>query len=139
MKKSIIIDKPVDVVFDYVQMEFAKAFKCSPQKLLNKQLKLSQKNNRNYMVDMVQVIVKHDKNQAIVFTNTTKADIITVQYLFEGQGEFTQLTIIETSQGNDSIIHSLYHTLNRLPLISLPIKSRIQTKLEQLKDQIEEL
>lgn len=137
IKESIFINKPINEVWDFIEMEFAKAFKCSPQALLGKTTNAESMNYTGKSFKVHQVVTIHDKESHFAFTSENSKDLVESHYEFEADPEGTYLTTYEIGTGVDSKLRTLNYQLFSLPILRGSTKKKLRRRLEGLRAMIE--
>lgn len=65
LKDEVFIEKPVEEVWDFIVLEYAKSFKCSPSQLKDKTLETTAKTFNNQEVKISQRVVIFEENSKI--------------------------------------------------------------------------
>lgn len=137
LKEEIFIQKPIQEVWDFVVLEYAKSFKCSPSQLMGKEISTVTKNFSNQEFKITQrVSVFEDKQKIEVISENAKDKVITGYELTEDD-DGTFLSTYEFGEGKDSILRSWNYKLWSLPLLRNSSKKRLRNRLETIKGLIE--
>lgn len=137
IKETVFINKPLDEVWDFVEMEFAKAFKCSPKALLGKKTEIDSMNFTGKTIRVKQEVIIHDEKAHFAFVSENAKDRVESHYEFEADPEGTYLTTYEVGQGVDSKLRTWNYTLFTLPILNRSTKKKLRARLEGLKIMIE--
>lgn len=137
LKETIFIEKPINEVWDFIEMEFAKAFKCSPQALLGKTTTADSMNFTGKPIKVNQVVTIHDKESHFAFTSENSKDRVESHYEFEADPEGTYLTTYEIGSGVQSKMRTWNYQLFTLPILRGSTKKKLRRRLEGLKAMIE--
>lgn len=129
MKETVWINKDIETVWDFVELEFAKAFKCSPKKLQEKELKL-----KHGSKEIIQSIPVQDRPDHLVLLSEDDTDIVETHYKFypdEIEGSYIEM--YEIGKGKKSVFKTLFYKILDLPLLRTKKRKRLRTRLESIK------
>ncbi len=128
MKETIWIDRDIEVVWDYVELEFAKIFKCSPKKLSQKTLVIKRGNK-----EITQSIKMQDKPHHLVLLSEDESDLVETHYtLFEDE-EGCFLSLHEVGKGKKNALKTLYYRAQKLPILRSKRKKELRDRLYSIK------
>lgn len=132
LKGSIIINKPLDVVWKSIEKQFAKSFKTSPSKLPDAKMELKQKvNNREIIIE--QSVLRYEPNTLISFQSLSKDVQSITTYSLNPADEFTRVTLTDETSGQGGVIRRGLFFILTLPPFNQSAKSRLKTRLKGLK------
>lgn len=134
LKDTVFIEKPRDEVWDFIVMEFAKAFKTSPSKIQEKTHKVKAGKNR---VDAQQRITVLEKPTLLKMETFSPRDIVTLTYELHDDEDGCFVTLIEEGKGNKNPIRTLAYSVRTLPLFRGRKKQVLRARLEAMKNIIE--
>lgn len=137
LKETIFIEKPINEVWYFIEMEFAKAFKCSPKALLGKTTTVDSMNFTGKSITVSQVVTIHDNQSHFAFTSENSKDRVESHYVLEADPEGTYLTTYEIGTGVQSKMRTLNYQLFTLPILRGSTKKKLRRRLEGLKTMIE--
>lgn len=139
IKETIYIEKPIDEVWNFVEMEFAKVFKTSPSKLIGKTITVETMNFTGKMFNIEQSITTQEKNKELILRSESGKDIVLCHYQFDADGENgTYLTSFEDGEGKSSKLRTWNYTLMTLPILRGSSKKKLRRRLEGIKMMLEE-
>ena len=136
IKETVYIEKPLEEVWDYVHMEFAKSFKCSPSQLEGKEIK-SKARTMNGEIEIIQTATKVIPNELIEVVSIGGNTISTKIYEFVGDDEGTYLTTGEKGEGKDSFIKTMNYKILSLPILRNSTKKKMRQGLAYIKADLE--
>lgn len=134
---SIYIQENIEIVWDQVILEFAKAFKTSPSKVGDKVLKTTTDRGKGVKVDIEQKIEIIKPFEEFTLITTSDMDFLTSTYKFEEDDDGTFLTITETASGNKGGWRSFAFKIAMMPGFNHSYKKRLQYRLEAIKAYVE--
>lgn len=137
VKETIFIEKPINEVWDFIELEFAKAFKCSPQALLGKTTTIDSMNFTGKTIKVNQEVIIHDKESHFAFVSLNSKDRVESHYEFSADPEGTYLTTYEIGSGVESKLRTWNYTLFTLPILRGSTKKKLRRRLEGLKSMME--
>ncbi|CAM4306533.1 SRPBCC domain-containing protein [Erysipelothrix inopinata] len=139
IKETIYIEKPINEVWDFVELQFAKAFKCSPSKILGKETTAETLNFTGKTMTVSQKITTVDKEKHLVMTSESGKDLVESHYEFEADeaDNGTYLTFYESGEGKKSKLRSMNFSFFSLPILRRSTKKKFRRRLESLKVMIE--
>lgn len=128
MKETIWINRDIGTVWNFVELEFAKSFKCSPKKLINKKnvIKRGKK-------EITQSIIIQDKPHHLAILSEDKTDHVETHYEFLEDDEGSFLSLREFGKGKNSVFKTLYYKAQTLPIIRSKRKRQQRQRLESIK------
>ena len=128
MKETIWINKDRETVWDFVVLEFAKAFKCSPRQLQKKEIVLQRKSKK-----ITQTVPIQDKPKQLVLVSEDEKEIVETHYEFSEDDDGSFLTVYEIGKGKNSLIRTLFYKAQSLPILRGRRKKRTRQRLESIK------
>lgn len=138
LQAQIWIDKPIEEVWHFIELEFAKVFKCSPSKLLNQEIKSTARNFNGQEISIEQRVTVLEPNHLITIESINSKDRVFTSYeLIKDEEGGTYLSTTEDGEGVTSKARSLNYKLMSLPIISRGSKKRLYKRLETMKYIIE--
>ncbi len=137
LKEEIFIEKPVEEVWDYIVLEYAKSFKCSPSQLKDKVLETTAKTFNNKEVKISQKVVQFEENKLIEVLSENSRDKVTTGYSLTEDPDGTFLATYEIGEGQDGFLRSLNYKLWTLPFLRKSTVKRLRVRLETIKGLIE--
>lgn len=137
LKEEIFIQKPIQEVWDFVVLEYAKSFKCSPSQLLGKETKTVTKNFSNQEFKITQTVTVLDDLQKVEVVSESTKDKVTTGYELTDDEDGTFLSTYEFGEGKDSFLRSWNYKLWSMPLLRNSSKKRLRNRLETIKGLIE--
>lgn len=132
MPESIWISKDVETVWDFIEMEFAKVFKCSPNKLKNQTMTVKQGKKKIH-----QKIIVHDRQSHLALLSEDKTNHVETHYKFYPEKEGSFLEMYEIGKGKNNPLVTFYYKITSLPLLRYRKKKRYRLRLESFKQTIE--
>ena len=133
MKETIYINKDIETVWDFVELEFAKVFKCSPKKLKGKQITVKRKGK-----DLTQTIIIHNKPHHLALLSEDDYDHVETHYQMLADEDGCFLTLHEFGKGKNNLLKTLFYKSQKLPIIHSRRKKQQRQRLESLKYLIEQ-
>lgn len=134
LKEQIWIDKSVEDVWSFIENEFAKAFKCSPSKLLNASTKVKTRTFSGHETTLSQSVTVLEPLKQIIISSENTKDRVLTGYEVESDGENgTIVSIFEDGEGIEKKSRSWNYKLMTLPIINRGSKKRLRQKLESIK------
>ncbi|CAM3670383.1 hypothetical protein ERUR111494_06225 [Erysipelothrix urinaevulpis] len=133
MKETVWINKSVDEVWDFVELEFAKVFKCSPKKLHEKTLKIKHGGK-----EVIQSIPVQERPNHLVLLSEDQDNVVETHYKFiadDNDGSF--LEIYEEGKGKNSTGKTIMYKVLDLPLLRTKKRKRLRQRIESIKYFIE--
>lgn len=137
IKDTIFIEKPIEEVWDYIVLEYAKSFKCSPSQLNGKQIESTARSFNNKVINIKQTVVKLVENEVIEVESENSRDTVVTGYSLTNDEDGTFLTTYENGEGKESTLRSWNYKLWTFPLLNRSTKKRLRYRLETLKGLIE--
>ena len=128
MKETIWIDREVEEVWDFVELEFAKIFKCSPKKLSEKTLTIKRGNK-----EICQSIKVQDKPHRLVLLSEDDTDLVETHYTFIDDNEGSFVSLHELGKGKKNILRTLYYKAQDLPILRSKRKKKLRDRLYSIK------
>lgn len=133
LRDEVFIQKPIDEVWDYIVLEYAKSFKCSPSQLEGKEIESVAKAFNNQEVKIKQKVVTLIDNKKIEVVSENAKDKVTTGYELTEDEDGTFLSTYELGEGKDSFLRSLNYKLWTLPVLRNSSKKRLRHRLETIK------
>ncbi len=137
LKEEIFIQKPIQEVWDYVVLEYAKSFKCSPSQLKDKEIESVAKTFNNQEVKIKQSVVTFEENTKIEVVSENAKDKVITGYTLTPDEDGTFLATYEQGEGKNSFFRSMNYKLWTLPILRNSSKKRLRHRLETIKGLIE--
>ncbi len=137
LKDEIFIAKPVEEVWDYIVLEYAKSFKCSPSQLSDKVLETTAKTFNNKEVKITQKVSILKENETIEVISENSKDKVATGYTLSSDPDGTFLGTYEKGEGQDSFLRTLNYKLWSLPILKKSSARRLRARLETIKGLIE--
>lgn len=137
LQAQIFIEKPVEEVWRFIELEFAKVFKCSPSKLLNQEIKSTARNFNGQEISIEQKVTVFEPNTKITIESINSKDRVFTSYELIADADGTFLSTTEDGHGVSSKARSLNYKLMSLPIISRGSRKRLLKRLETMKYIIE--
>ena len=128
MKETIWIDREVEEVWDFVELEFAKIFKCSPKKLSEKTLTIKRGNK-----EICQSIKVQDKPHRLVLVSEDDSDLVETHYTFIEDNEGSFVSLYELGKGKKNVLRTLYYKAQNLPILKSKRKKKLRDRLYSIK------
>lgn len=134
IKEQIWIDKPLEDVWSFIEKEFAKAFKCSPSKLLNATTSVKTKTFSGHETTLKQTVSELQSLSRLVIVSENSKDRVFTGYEVVSDDEGgTFVTLYEQGEGIEKKSRSWNYTLMTLPIINRGSKKRLRRRLESIK------
>lgn len=137
LKEEIFIAKPIQEVWDFIVLEYAKSFKCSPSQLKDKEVETVARNFNNQEFKITQKVVTFDVNRKIEIVSENKKDRVTTGYELTEDKDGTFLVSYEFGEGKESFFKSLNYKLWSLPILRNSSKKRLRHRLEMVQGLLE--
>lgn len=137
VKETVFIEKPINEVWDFIELEFAKAFKCSPKALLGKTTTMESMNFTGKPIKVNQEVIIHDRESHFAFVSVNSKDRVESHYEFSADPDGTYLTTYEVGEGVNSKLRTWNYTLFTLPILRGSTKKKLRNRLEGLRMMIE--
>lgn len=134
IKEQIWIGKTQEQVWSFIEMEFAKAFKCSPSKLLNSTTTTKTRTFSGHETSLKQVVSEHVPMERLVIVSQSSKDKVITGYELVSDGEKgTFVTLFEDGEGIEKKTRTWNYKLMTLPIINRGSKKRLRSRLESIK------
>ena len=134
IKEQIWIDKSLEEVWKFIEMEFAKAFKCSPSKLIDATTSVKSKTFAGQEITLTQSFSEVIANQRLVLVSENMKDRVETTYALQSDEEHgTFLTLTEDGKGVEKKLRSWNYALMALPILNRGSKKRLRRRLESIK------
>lgn len=137
VRAEIFIEKPIEEVWQFIEMEFAKVFKCSPKQLLDKSIETKTHTFSGHEIAIKQRISKLEPNVRLEMESENTKDFVVTGYELTADSEGTFLATYEEGEGKESKIRSLNYKFMALPFLKNGSKKRLMRRLESMKYLIE--
>lgn len=128
MKETIWINHDQEAVWDFVVLEFAKIFKCSPRQLKTKEITIKRASKK-----ITQSIPIQDKPNKLMLLSEDEKDRVETHYEFSKEDEGSFLSIYELGTGKDNFLRTLFYKAQSLPFIRSGRRKRLRQRLESIK------
>ena len=136
IRERIFIEKPISEVWDYVVLELAKSFKCSPSQLKGKEVK-STTQNFGSSVEITQTVTELEPQEYVeIVSESSKTRAVKI-YEFEADEDGTYLVTGEKGEGINSIFRTWNFRLLELPVLRNSTKKKLRFSLEYIKASLE--
>ncbi len=134
IKEQIWIDKSQADVWGFIEKEFAKAFKCSPSKLMNATTTTKTRTFSGHETTLKQIVTEHEPMTRLVIVSENSKDRVITGYEVESDQEVgTFVTLFEDGEGIEKKSRSWNYKLMTLPIINRGSKKRLRKRLESIK------
>lgn len=135
IKEQIWIEKSQQEVWKFIEMEFAKAFKCSPSKLIEATTTVKTQTFTGKQTTLKQSISEVIANEKLVLVSENAKDRVETSYSLQSdeQEKGTFLTLTEDGKGVEKKLRSWNYALMALPLLNRGSKKRLRRRLESIK------
>lgn len=133
LKDEVFIEKPINEVWDYIVLEYAKSFKCSPSQLKEKEIESVARTFNNQEVKIRQKVITLEENKKIEVISENKKDKVTTGYELTEDVDGTYLSTYEMGEGKEGFLRSLNYKLWTLPILRNSSKKRLRHRLETIK------
>lgn len=128
MKETIWINKNREAVWDFVVLEFAKAFKCSPRQLIKKEIVITRKSKK-----ITQTVPIQDKPEKLVLVSEDEKERVETHYEFTEDEDGSFLSVYEVGRGKNNMFRTLFYKAQSLPILRSRRKKRTRQRLESIK------
>lgn len=138
LKEEIFIQKPIDEVWDFIVLEYAKSFKCSPSQLKGKTTESVARTFTNKEFKITQTVTEViDKERIEVVSENNRDRVLTGYSLIEDE-DGTFLTTYEKGEGKESRLRTWNYKLWSMPLLRRSTVKRLRQRVESIKYILEE-
>ncbi|WP_166083058.1 hypothetical protein [Erysipelothrix anatis] len=139
IKETIYIEKPIEEVWNFIELEFAKVFKTSPSKLLGKTIEAETMNFTGKVIAIRQEVTIQEKPHRLIIQSESGRDLVETEYILETDeaGTGTYLTASESGKGKKSTLRSLNYSLMSLPILRGSAKKKVRARIEGIKILVE--
>ncbi|NLW15056.1 MAG: hypothetical protein GX038_02185 [Erysipelothrix sp.] len=137
LKEEIFIEKPIEEVWEYIVLEYAKSFKCSPSQLKDKVLETKAKTFNNQEVSITQTVVALEEGVKIEVASENSKDYVVTGYELSADEDGTFLSTYEEGKGQNSTLRTLNYKLWTLPFLKKSSVRRLRQRLESIKGILE--
>lgn len=138
IQEQIWIDKPIDDVWNFIELEFAKVFKCSPSKLSGKEIKAQASNFTGQRIEIIQRIAELQKPNRLVLESENSKDRVRTIYELEADGDAaTFLRSSEMGEGISSKMRTFNYKVMGLPILRSGSKKKLRNRLDSIKMMLE--
>lgn len=136
IKETVLIEKPINEVWDYIVMELAKSFHCSPSQLEGKVVETTAESFRGKVTikQSVSIVRPMEYIEIISENDDTLARKI---YEFVEDEFGTHLTSGEAGEGKKSILRTWNYKLLSFPILRNSSKKKLRYGLMYIKDALE--
>lgn len=137
VKEEVFIEKPVQEVWDFIVLELAKSFKCSPSKLQSKEIETTVKSFGNNDIKIKQFIGDYQPNKRIEIVSEGNKDIVKMVYELTEDNDGTFLMTFEVGEGKSSFFRTMNYKFMSLPIMKRSTSKRLRQRLETMKGFLE--
>ncbi len=135
---SIMVCKDVKTVWQKIETEFCKAFKCNIDNLINKRITHKTTSYTGSPIEVNQEVIEYNPGESIAINSEKGDDVVTSRYLVETVTDTaTRVTLTITSENRKSVLKHWNFKLMSLPVLKSGTKRRIRLQLNGLKTIIE--
>lgn len=137
IQEEVYIQRPLVEVWDFVVLEFAKVFKCSPSKIEGKSTITSAKTTGGTERKVTQTIKEVVLHEKIVLITKSDQDYVEMVYLFRADETGVFLSSYEIGTGEGSLFQKVGYKLMQLPVLRNSTKKRLRSRLLTIKGILE--
>jgi hypothetical protein len=136
IKETVLIEKPLNEVWDFLIMELAKNFKCSPSQLEKKVLETKAESFRG-KVTIKQTVSEIRPMEFIEIISENEDTLARKIYELVEDDLGTHLTSGEDGEGKNSILRTWNYKLMSFPVLRNASKKKLRYGLLYIKDTLE--
>lgn len=138
VSRSIIINKDHSAVWEKIQGEFCKTFKCKASELMNGKASIKTKSSSGKPLRLYQAVADFQPQRSITVDSITGDNIVSSTYLVEIERPGSSKVTLSVEGNNyKSRFRSLVYKIMDLPFLQKGTASRLDLQLRRLKHSIE--
>lgn len=137
IQEEVYIQRPLIDVWDFVVLEFAKVFKCSPSKIEGRSTTTYAKTTSGAERKVIQTIKEVVLHEKIVLITKSDHDYVEMVYLFKDDENGVFLSSYEIGKGQGSFFQKIGYKLMQLPILRNSTKKRLRSRLLTIKGILE--
>ncbi|MDE8052118.1 hypothetical protein PT073_07375 [Erysipelothrix rhusiopathiae] len=129
LKETVFIEAPLEEAWDRFELEFAKLFKCSPKKMLHREMKAKVKTMNGREIELKQRVIIHDRYKHFAFISENPKENVTTHYEFFQDKDGTFISSYDEKSKGEMVY--------RLPFVKQKVRKQLKGRLQQIKFMIE--
>ncbi|CAM2731388.1 hypothetical protein [Erysipelothrix tonsillarum] len=129
LKETVFIEAPLDKTWERVELEFAKIFKCSPKKMLHREMKTKIKSISGRELEIKQRVIIHDRYKHFAFVSENPKEHVTTHYEFFEDKDGTYITSYDEKEKGGFMY--------KMPFVRQKVKRQLKGRLQQIKSMVE--